>query len=462
MPRTTVKSEDGFAVAAILVILLAVGTVVGATLHLAPVSTRAAIREQQSVQALANAESGLAYALAWLDSEAFDPSQLSGSAPVVIVADRKLGEGGYRNVTIEPRAGSEYLVAATGYQAGPGGREVTRRVQTAVRITSRSSGALFPRHWLSFPAGYENDPNHPANDPNDPAYGYEVIDVTLPSWTMPEFGPQVCSNVNKTSRDVINETCRWTGRYQLDWNNSPAAIENANMTVYGDMHITSGWRLDARDSVIGVTGSLTIDGSSPADLENVTIYVDGNMTIATDRHRMKVRGDTTVYVKGDLTIRGDASMEIFDGATFYVGGHVSIQGSGWTLGASGPEAPWIVIHVCKSLRIEGGAGAGAPIPDVAFVLDTTSPQCQNYPVTLAGSGSLYGGIYAPTRVVTVESASPVVGSLIGKQLNIPAWRHESDFERDYLQHEERMQSFTLTTASSSESVERLPEWRELR
>src|SRR5690606_17625252 len=38
-----------------------------------------------------------------------------------------------------------------------------------------------------------------------------------------------------------------------------------------------------------------------------------------------------------------------------------------------------------------------------------------------------GGICAPTRTVTIESDSPITGSLVGKQLEIPAWRRESDF-----------------------------------
>lgn len=511
MPQLKLKSEGGFAVAGVLAILLAVGTIIGATLHLAPVSSRAAVREQHAVQALANAESGLAHALAWLESDAFNPTVLSGSGAFVIVGDRSLGDGGYRNVTIEPRTGSEYVVTATGYQAGADGREVTRRVQTAVRITSASSGALFPRHWLSFPPGYESDSSHPTNDPDDEAFGYVPIDIEVPpvpNWSRPNYGPKSCANVTKTPRDVTGETCRWAGSYSLNHSSSPARIENAKVTVTGDMDITSSWELSGKNSTISVDGNLRFGGwggasrvfedttiyvgkqttfgegsqttfkgetaiyteshlnfvgsSGKADFTgDTTLYVGGNMNVA-EGATISFQREATVYVNGDLIIEGNAKLNVYDGATFYVNGNVNIKGSGWTSGSGGSEAPWIVFYVCKGLNIEGGAGAGASVPDVAFVLDTVSPHCQHHPVTLKGSGRLNGGIYAPTRVVTIESSSPVVGSLVGLHLNIPQWRDESGFRNDYTRHRERMQSFTLTTPFSSDNVERLPEWREMR
>jgi hypothetical protein len=453
MSRTQVHSESGFAVAAVLAVLLVVGIVIGAVIQLAPVSARVAMREQQSVQALANAESGLAYGLAWLESAAFDPEEFEGPAEVVAV-ERVLDTGGYRNVTIAQRGNSEYIITATGYQTRPGGGELTRQVQTAARLRTFNTGSVFPRHWLNLPDGYEDDENHPTNDPDDPAYGYEVVLIKVPTmpddWQVPGYGPDNCANFGKSSRDVANETCRWPGSYSQKSNTT---IENAHLTVHGNVDVGGG--LAARDSVIGITGSLSLKGNSR--YENTSFYVGGNVTIDGD---VSFSGQTTMYVNGDLNVKGSGKMHFGDGATFYVSGSVDIGGNGLTSGVSGEEAPWIVFFVRKGLKLHGNVGTGAPIPNVAFLLDT-DPSYSSHSA-LKGNYSLNGGIYAPTRKIEIDgNAGTVWGSLIGKSLGIDPGREE-EFRKQYDAYAERMRSFTLTELSSYHRLDRLAEWRELR
>lgn len=220
--------------------------------------------------------------------------------------------------------------------------------------------------------------NNPILDPDDPAFGYEPVDISVqpvPEWSMPQISSVTCPDYRR-SADIRTE-CHWPSTYKLSWSTSPAVISGARVRVAGDFHLGESWRL-------------------------------------------------TAYVDGDLYITGGTGLKFLGGATFHVNGSVYVLEGAWTGGSGGNDAPWVTFYVKEKVEITGAARAGAEIPDAVFLLDT-DPANSHHKVLFKGSGGLRGGICAPTRTVTIESDSPITGSLVGKQLEIPAWRRESDF-----------------------------------
>lgn len=349
------------------------------------------------------------------------------------------------------------------------------------------------------------DTNNPINDPNDPAYGYKPIDVSvkpMPEWNMPQVNPTTCPAYGTSSRNV-NGNCRWPGTYQVPTISSPAAITGARVHVAGDMNIGESSTLTVAESTVRVDGKMTLGGASVSNFYNSEFFVAKNVAIG-ESNKSAFHGPTAIAARGNLSLGGAGRLEFFDDATFFVGGDMSIggsgvlvfhddvvafvdgdltisgsgtltfngsatfyvagsvkiQGSGWTRGSGGSNTPWIVFYVRKGVEISGAAGAGSSIPDAAFLLDT-EPAYSQYAVTLTGSASLYGGVYAPTRVIRVQGTSPVTGSLIGKTLEIPSWRQEKEFRDKYDQHAERMRSFHLPSRTRTRGSEQLLEWREV-
>lgn len=220
--------------------------------------------------------------------------------------------------------------------------------------------------------------NNPILDPDDPAFGYEPVDISVqpvPEWSMPQISSVTCPDYRR-SADIRTE-CHWPSTYKLSWSTSLAVISGARVRVAGDFHLGESWRL-------------------------------------------------TAYVDGDLYITGGTGLKFLGGATFHGNGSVYVLEGAWTGGSGGNDAPWVTFYVKEKVEITGAARAGAEIPDAVFLLDT-DPAYSHHKVLFKGSGGLRGGIYAPTRTVTIESDSPITGSLVGKQLEIPAWRRESDF-----------------------------------
>ena len=501
-------TESGFAALWVVGMLALAGVVVAAFLHLGPLSMRAAVNDLHRVRALDYAESGVAYALAWFQSEQFDPRNFSDSL-ATLVRERELGDGGgYRDLDVIPRGNGEYVIRAVGYQQVREGTEVTRAIETAIRLRTMVTGAVFPRHWLWMLTGdEEQDKNHPINDPNDPAYGYEPVDITVepvPEWSMPSISSASCPAYGTNLRNVSSE-CRWPGTYSLGWESRDTHIAGARLWITGNMDVGGSWKLTASDSVLRVDQNLTFGGSSDAFFDDVTFYVgknasfggsndsrfDGTTVIHTGGDlsvggsgeidfygdttfyvngnlnlggsgRLRFHEHVTAYVDGDLTISGAGLMYFGNGATFYVNGKVTISGSGWTSGRSGEDAPWISFFVKKNVSISGAAGAGASIPDAAFLLDT-DPAYSHYGAQITGSGNLYGGIYAPTRNISLSGSPNVTGSLVGKTLEIPPylWNNESAFRNKYDQHADRMRSYVLKEGTVRRTQERLSEWREV-
>lgn len=506
------RGERGMASVWVIGILALAGIVAGAALQVALLAQRSAEVEQARVRALDYAESGVAYAIAYLAQGAVSPDAVAaclpdGSSPSTVLGELSLGPGGgYRSLSVCRRGNGEYVIRVIGYAQGPIGREIARGLETVVSLGAGRSRPLFPRHWLWMLTGDpEKDKNNPINDPTDPAYGYVPVDVhvkPMPAWEMPVVSPVTCPAYGTRSRDVTTE-CRWPGTYSLAWDSSPAAIRGAKLHVTGDLNIDGSWRLNAADSVVRVDGRMSLGGASTTEFRNMTFFVGRHVDIG-GSNDSKFYGDTAIYAQGNLTLGGAGRVEFFDGATFFVGGHmtlggsgdlyfhgdviafvdgdlkiqgsglmrfdgaatfyvngsVKIQGSGWTRGAGGHDTPWITFYVKKEVEISGAAGAGSSVPDAVFLLDT-DPAYDGYEVSLTGSASLYGGIYAPTRKIKVTGTSQVTGSLVGKTLDIPSWRSEAEFRDRYNRYAERMRSFYVTTEGRTRTSEYLLEWREL-
>lgn len=284
---------------------------------------------------------------------------------------------------------------------------------------------------------------------------------------MPQISSVTCPDYRR-SADIRTE-CHWPSTYKLSWSTSPAVISGARVRVAGDFHLGESWRLTASNSVIRVDNDLKVDGAAVGEFRDVsfyvgkdaligagadvsfhgqtTVYTDGNLVLD-DGGKTQFFGKSTFYIGGDFSLNGGANLTFHDhvtayvdgdlyitggtglkflgGATFHVNGSVYVLEGAWIGGSGGNDAPWVTFYVKEKVEITGAARAGAEIPDAVFLLDT-DPAYSHHKVLFKGSGGLRGGIYAPTRTVTIESNSPITGSLVGKQLEIPAWRRESDF-----------------------------------
>lgn len=542
MSRTQFNGEGGFAVAWVVAILMVVGVIIAAVLQLAPISLRAAVREQHSVQALAHAESGIAYALTWLQYEGFDTG-----GPGLPSTERQLGDGGFRNVIVTSRGDDEFGVAVTGYVLLPQGGEVARRVETAIKLSITSLGSVFYTH-----VGRMSDPgnDHIPVDiewESPPKWnGWDGWKDREPWQPTPQWS--YCDNYDTSLRNIgAGELCRWGTPYDLTWEGRDSAIVSSIVRMENGMTLGFGRTLTASNSTIMVDGSLNI-AQSTTTWDNVNFYVDGTTTLGDggsatfkgpttiqttgdfevkgsktvtfndpttvyvggsgelgkgstttfrkhttihtgeDLHvggsgsvefldgatfrvggnlildgsgSLKMHGGATIYVDGDLTLEGSGTMDFGDGATFYVNGNVTINGGAWAKGASGKEPPWIIMHVRKGLEINGSAGAGANVPDFAFLFSTALAD-SHHPIKMTGSSGLRGGIYAPTRDVSLTWSSQLWGSVIGQTVSLANPNSEDIFKGRYEAREERMQSFHLQAESRRTGSERLLEWREVR
>lgn len=132
-------------------------------------------------------------------------------------------------------------------------------------------------------------------------------------------------------------------------------------------------------------------------------------------------------------------------------------------GREKPDAPWNVFYVRGGLDISGGALASANPPDVVFLFDT-DPRYSDRPIVMSGSGKLYGGIYAPTRIYngTNLGGAEVHGSIIASNIYIPDWYGEERFRRYFEAVEERMKTFRLGIGRRYDGPMELLGWREVR
>lgn len=172
-----------------------------------------------------------------------------------------------------------------------------------------------------------------------------------------------------------------------------------------------------------VSGDMSVGGNGKFEFKDeTTLYVGGNLRLSAGGGT-RFEGVTNVWVNGDLSIDGGSNLGFFDETNFYVNGGVRITGGGWTSGDSlsaGLEAPWIVFHIRKGLTMSGAAGAGSSIymPDAAFLF-SDDQEYASYPIQLSGSSYIYGGIYAPTRLVDLPGGnlgSRFYGSIKGRRL----------------------------------------------
>lgn len=503
------NKEAGFAAAWVVAVLLIVGVVVGAMLQLSTISLRAAVREQESLQALINAESGIAYALTWFESEHFDFSQLSDGEVVLYDEPRELGDGGIERLVVRHRAGSEFEIHSTGYRLRQSGGKTTRTVVTAVKASTIIGGGMFPRHWVDMKA-LNAKPGDPNYDPSYEGFVYEMPDV---SWThpgpiqVPNYSPPVLCNGDRRFQDCN----RWAGNYSVGAEGSPTTVNGAQVRIEGNVRYGGNSNYTVNDSVLAVNGAVEFGGSSKghARFENSSLYAAGKINFAgssrvsfhgptyiatnhTGSSGFEIGGDTRVdfhgpttlrvagnlnfssggqlatfhkpakiYVDGNLTISGAAMPYFAEGAEFFVLGDVTITGSGWPKGTEGEDAPWIVFRVGGGLSVTGGAGAGADMPNAVFLVD---PDKTHPPVAISGSGVVYGGIYAPTRTVDITGSGDVYGSIVADEINIPtSWRYEWEFKERYERVADRLMSFWRDhQIDDVRLVERMMEWREVR
>src|SRR5690606_4593267 len=257
------------------------------------------------------------------------------------------------------------------------------------------------------------------------------------------------------------------GRFSLGEDRS-LTVSDSTIYVDGDFVISGRGEASFKNVTLFVGGKFDVGESSDATFENVTVYVRDTLAIGGDGKARFVNamlhagseatiggsgaitlaGGSSLWINGDLKIDGHGDFRVFaDGVTAYIDGDVTISGSGMIAGTDTdePDAPWNVFYVRGGLDISGDALAGANPPDVVFLFDT-DPRYSDRPIVMSGSGKLYGGIYAPTRIYdngTNLGGAEVHGSIIASNIYIPDWYGEERFRRYFEAVEERMKTFHL-------------------
>ncbi|MBO2521738.1 MAG: hypothetical protein CW345_08040 [Firmicutes bacterium] len=486
-------AQGGWALFAVIALLGVLAVVAGALLRLAPSSLRLSLTQLDRVAAFDYAESGIHYALAWLREGRFNPSRPQESLATLVTEHAFTETGGFCALEVVPQANDVFTVAVTGYQRR-GNRTQVYRTALDIRFPEFETVPLFHTHWIR--TAIEKD--------------YQWFPISWESWdrstaspgTFPSYSRR-CANAATRTRDIDHETCLWPGEYTLDWDSDGAKIAGSNVR-FGRFSLGGDWSLTVSDSTIYVDGDFVISqgtasfknvtlfvggkfdvgGSSVATFENVTVYVRDTLAIGGagtaqfvnamlhsgsdaaigGSGAIRLAGGSSLWINGDLKINGDGDFLVFeDGVTAYIDGDVTISGSGMIAGTGEPDAPWNVFYVRGGLDISGGALAGANPPDVVFLFDT-DPRYSDRPIVMSGSGKLYGGIYAPTRIYngTNLGGAEVHGSIIASNIYIPDWYGEEPFRRRFEAVEERMKTFHLGIGRRYDGPMELLGWREVR
>ncbi len=192
---------------------------------------------------------------------------------------------------------------------------------------------------------------------------------------------------------------------------APASVSLASSSVIdGDVAVGPG---GDPDRVISLGGQSAITGYSSAAPQAVdapavapptslpqqgSVEIKKSQVIATSRQyssltidqatQVKIQGDVTIYVAGNMTLRNAAKLLVQDGSrlTLYLGGDLSIDRA-------------TIMEV--NLR-----------PEKVQIYGT--PTCTQ--ITCTSSPDIYAVIYAPAATCTLNSASRLVGVFSGQSL----------------------------------------------
>ncbi len=381
--------DDGVALITVLALLTLLLIMLGSVISLAPTLLKRANFETDLALALYAAESGLNHSLAELDGALRAEGQ---------TLTNWLNEQGGRKTLVgdSPEISGTYTATIEAHPAISG---ASRVISTGafhdrtrvISVTVRARGALFPEAVVAVnPADIFYEPN------------YVAAKVRVPSWNLGEVDECTVESVSNTQRIQDQPVCEIDGSFP-----------------------SSGQRVVIRNSVVHIKGDLYL--ASEFTFENVTLYIDGGVTI---KGSGSLLGTNTLNIQGGLNIHAPAAF----------------AGEGGTLGEI---APWNYFYVKGSLSLSGNAKIGSlsptVMPDVLFVTETlTTVIIEEDP--LNGAVKCACGIYSPARNVSFNgNAFRMYGAVVGNTFN---FNPQSGYQNiEYDAYAERMQNVDLPHAS---------------
>ncbi len=370
--RPWYSREDGVALVVVLALLTLLLVMLGSVVSLAPTLLRRATFETELMLALYAAESGLNHGLAAADA-------------ALRANDQSLGEwldthGGKVELSGgAPHVDGEYSVEIVPHPT-MAGATIARATGTyqdrtrSVEVVVRGRGALFPKAIVAV------DPGDVYHDPS-----YIPVWLNVPTW---RYGAVSACFIDRTSGKAVIQ-------------DEPACVI--------DEEFAGGEAIEVRNSIVYVTGNLLLSHTF-------------------------VFEDSTVYVNGDVTIKGTG--ELLGTNRFNIGGSLTISaparfaGEGGTLGAA---APWNHFYVRDGITTSGKVVIGSVdpeiMPDVLFLTEATTTV--NAEDEVNGAMTCACGFYSPSRNITFNgNAFDVYGAAVGDTFTFSSQHGPDNIEYD--------------------------------
>ena len=196
--------------------------------------------------------------------------------------------------------------------------------------------------------------------------------------------------------------------------NAGAISLSGNAKVYGDAQVGVG---GDPDTGVTTSGNAVVNGQKQAadELKDMSPMTDpgggASETLSLSGNNSKTLGSGT-YRLPEISISGNAHGDISGDVTLYVTGNISISGNGRLNILPGGS---LTIYVSGTVSISGnGITNSTALPEDLVIYGTST--CTN--VSISGNGDIYGAIHAPAADVSVTGNGDIYGSIIGSTMTI--------------------------------------------
>lgn len=368
------SDQEGSTLVTVLVVMVVLSLMIAGMLQMALMSYKAGKFEEERCQALAAAESGIALAVAKLnsghmiprvsygptDSPSMDSSSANWTGPSTgrMPQELALGQGTSFRVWVSEPQGNRTSVVAEGRS---GGR--ARTVQVTLR--PRSSNL---RYLVS---ATSTDP-----------FGITLNGSGSILGDMHTEG--LGSSSVLTNGNLRTESTLWV-RPQADIDGIRNRV-GAHFTAVEVDPEEYEYPLPVAPSGLPYRGTFRSNGWDPVNIDESGEYSSFLINGSSDFNVDATAADVVIYVRGDFTINGQVRLNIIGSHSFrlYVGGNFT-----WN-----------------------GCTKGTPNEDpTRFVI-----RCRGSWVTLNGSPALSAVIYAPRSSVTFNGSGTFTGAVVGEEV----------------------------------------------
>lgn len=196
---------------------------------------------------------------------------------------------------------------------------------------------------------------------------------------------------------TLGDEARTNSFRSTDWNFSASTAGQGDVLTNGPLLVTWGARINGDATAASTSGSSRITGR-----KTLTSAITNFLTVAIP---------TGIENIGAITLSGGATRTLGTGS-YVVTGITIGTGSGLVINNSaGP----VTLYVTGPISISGNGSVTMTDPDperFAIYVANASP------VTLTGSGKIYGLLYAPLSTVKLSNYSDIYGSLVGLSMTL--------------------------------------------